>query len=279
MHRLFLGTVFCVFSASAIGSDMLPFSPTPSEMALLPEFCRVRATDNQHSPEFQSWMQRVGPKFLGIHHYCAGINYINRYQYRISDKHRKYYLSRAVPEIDYVAKDMPQGFPLASEIYLNRGIALKLMGKDAEALADFNRAIERDPRQVSAYLAIADYHVKFKNKPKALEIVSVGLKNAPDNKRLQRKYRELGGKEPFPTAEVPAIPDKGAGPQEPVKPRDHEGRTETRSAPSSVAVPGPKSEGTGVGSSANTGSGEKSQIEPGTSGKGSPGNPNCRFCP
>lgn len=279
MHRFFFGSFFFVLSTSAMGSAMLPFSPTPSEMALLPEFCRVRATDNQNSPEFQSWMQRIGPKFLGIHHYCAGINYINRYQYRIADKHRKYYLSRAVPEIDYIAKEMPPEFPLASEIYLNRGIALKLMGKDAEALADFNRSIDRDPRQAAAYLVIADYHIKAKNKPKALEIVSAGLKNAPDNKRLQRKYLELGGKEPFPSAEVQPTPDKGTGPQDPIKPRSTENLATPQSAPANVQVPDPNTGGSGVAASVNTVRGEKTQNEPSTPGMVTPGNPYCRFCP
>jgi tetratricopeptide (TPR) repeat protein len=224
-------------------------------------------------------MQRVGPKFLGIHHYCAGLNYINRYQYRVTDKNRKYYLSRAVPEIDYVAKDMPPGFPLAGEIYLNRGIALQLMGKDAEALTDFNRALQRDSGQVQAYLAIADYHVKKKNKSAALDVVSTGLKNVPDNKRLQRRYLELGGKEPFPVAEAPTSPDAKAVPDDQVKPGSNDSVTAPSEPSASAAPMGPDASSVADPAPENRGDEEKATNESTKTEIGSPTNPYCRFCP
>lgn len=223
-------------------------------------------------------MQRVGPRFIDLHHYCAGLNYINRYQYRISDKNRGYYLGRAVPEIDYVAKNMPHDFPLAGEIYLNRGIALQLMHKDAMAIADFYRAIEHDPKQVAAYLAIADYHEKTRNKSKALEIVTTGLRHVPDNKRLQKRYLALGGKEPFPAPDATRSNSRESDPVDQSLPAP----AATKETPALVSKPVHDTSVDAADGSAPQGlKGEQTKDTDGEAkpGIGSPTNPYCRFCP
>lgn len=275
MHRRLLFMLLSVWAAATSASDLLPWAPTPSEMALLPDYCKVRATDDQRSPEFKSWMDRVGPKFLGIHHYCAGLNFINRYQYRVTDRNRNYYLSRAVPEIDYVAKDMPAGFPLAGEIYLNRGIALQLMKKEGEALLDFNRAVERDAKQVGAYLAIADIHEKRGTKVKALEVVSRGLTEVPGNKRLQRRYLALGGKEPFPGGT--ATRDEAMAETGSAKP---ESAATDAPVPGNAAVPAEKElPAPETGRAQESSEQSVTPVEETRPGIGSPTNPYCRFCP
>src|SRR3569833_1682971 len=188
--------LFAFFSMSAKGSDLLPWGPT--DTALLPAYCKARAIDSQRSPEFKAWMQRLGPKFLGIHHYCAGINYINRYLRLVNDPKRGYYLSRAVPEIDYVVKDMPANFPLAGEIYVSRGYANRLMKNDAAAAGDFMKAIEHDPNQIRAYSYLGEIYAASGKKNKALELITIALKRAPNSITLQQKYLDYGGKPPFP---------------------------------------------------------------------------------
>lgn len=282
MYRHLLGCSLLIWTMSASGSSLLPMGPSAAEMALLPEYCKVRATDNYQSPEFQSWMQRIGPQFIDLHHYCAGLNYINRYQYRVSDKNRGYYLGRAVPEIDYVAKNMRPDFPLAGEIYFNRGIALQLMRKDAQAIADFFRAIELDPKQVRAYLAIADAYLKVKNKSKALEIVTNGLRIAPESKALQRRYLELGGKKPFPVADAPPLIKKETEVGDPITPAP-DVVVESSSAEGAASKPIHSSDqGSADAQSSENSSGEgdaKSSNEGQTPEIGSPTNPYCRFCP
>jgi len=282
MYRGLLGYSLLIWTMSASGANLLPMGPSAAEMALLPEYCKVRATDNHQSPEFQSWMQRIGPQFIDLHHYCAGLNYINRYQYRVSDKNRGYYLGRAVPEIDYVAKNMRPDFPLAGEIYFNRGIALQLMHKDAQAIADFFRAIEHDPNQVRAYLAIADAYLKAKNKSKALEIVTNGLHIVPESKALQRRYLELGGKKPFPVADAPPLIKKETEEGDPIK----SALDVVVESPGAVGAASKPTQGSGQGiadaqSSENSSGGgdAKRSDESKPPEIGSPTNPYCRFCP
>jgi len=263
MSRHWLSILLLLFSMHAQG-ELLPFMPSPSELALLPDYCKARFTE-QHSPEYQAWAQRVGPKFLSIHHYCAGLNYINRYQRLVNDEKRAYYLSRAVPEIDYVAQAMPAGFLLAGEIYLNRGIAYRLMRNDAAAARDFAKAIEHDPNQVRAYVYLSEFHARTGKKAQALELVSLALQRVPGNKALQRKYLELGGKEPFPVA-----PEGGtAMPQTEDAPPASTFGVEVAPIPSSDnADKLPQ----GVEDRSRDEEAKQPTI-------GAPGNPYCRFCP
>ena len=273
MSRRWLSGWLLIFSMHAQGGELLPFMPSASEMALLPEYCKARFTD-QHSPQYQAWTQRVGPKFLSIHHYCAGLNYINRYQRLVNDEKRGYYLSRAVPEIDYVAKNMPADFVLAGEIYLNRGIAYKLMGNNAAAARDFMKALERDPKQARAYLYLSEIQMKSGSKDKALELVSIGLKRAPGSKALQRKYLQLGGKEPFPVAETtptaPVTAEQGEAPPALVE-------TPEVSAPAAEVTPTP--EPSAPAKAANEAENPSTDGEVRRPAIGAPGNPYCRFCP
>jgi tetratricopeptide (TPR) repeat protein len=280
MNSRWLAILLLMLAEQANGAEMLPFAPTVSEMALLPEYCKVRATDDSRSPEFRAWVDRVGPKFMGIHHYCAGLNYINRYQRLSNDEKRGYYLSRAVPEIDYVAKNMPMDFPLAGEIYLNRGIAHQLMGKVADATIDFTNAIERDPKQVRAYLYLTEFHMRSGSKAKALELVTTGLQQAPGNKSLRRKYLELGGKEPFPVADIPQIsrPDPEKTPPDVKSEVTHSEIPATPISMGTEVKSSQKSDQGNVGESPETSDKKAEGAEIKRPAIGSPTNPYCRFC-
>lgn len=262
MKQCGLILILIAISVHAHGANLLPIRPTPSEMALLPEYCKIKYTYEAHTPEFHLWLQRLGPTFYGIHHYCEGLNYINRYRYMVGDKHRDYYLSRAVPSINDVANSMPPDFPLASEVYLNRGIAYKLKGDTTTAIKDFNNSLNHDPKQLWAYVNLIELYKKVGKKDEALKFASTGLKNIPGSKALQRIYLDLGGQEPFP------IPD----------------HLKIESKTNGVA--------TGVGSGTGSGikktqidaapeTGEADAVNGGTSLPkiGTPTNPYCRFCP
>ena len=266
--RRWLCIVFLFFSLPAGGAE-LPWGPTPAEMALLPEYCQVRAIDNQGSPAFRAWMQALAPKFLGIHHYCAGVNYINRYLHLVNDPKRKYYLSRAVPEIDYVAKDMPPNFPIAGEVYMHRGLANKLMKKEAAAASDFVKAIKHDPNQVRAYLYLSEIYAAAGNKDKALEFTTIALKRVPDSKTLQQRYLEYGGKKPFPQPDIaPTVPEERAAvpAQQESLPSDGEPRPSSQA--NGLALP-----------EENEPKENESAEEAERPVIGVPGNPYCRFCP
>ncbi|MBU4500460.1 MAG: hypothetical protein KKG40_09660, partial [Gammaproteobacteria bacterium] len=140
----------------------------------------------------------MGGDFLHIHHYCFALNFMNRARGIASVKDRQSTLGAAMTNFNYVLKYTQPGFYLRSEILMNRGIALSMQHKDGEAMGDLLKAIEIDPKLPRAYATLADMYEKQKNRSKALETVTAGLRHNPDTKSLQRRYTELGGKLPYP---------------------------------------------------------------------------------
>lgn len=281
MLKAMLASLSMISISLSVSAQMLPSFPTAQEMMWLPEYCKVRATDNHKLPEFKYWETLLGRPFLSIHHYCAGINHISRYRRLVNDEKREYYLSRAIPEIDVVARGMSPDFPLAGDIYLNRGIALKLLNKDAEAILDLNKSIERNANQAEAYAVLAEIHVRLGNKNRALEVIVAGINNIPNNKMLQKRYIALGGKEPVPGLLVSSdssADDAGASHLRiPSATSNPQGATENKALQSRPVVDGvnaPSALGSAAVRAGEDGGRDYQESQPTIKG-----NPYCRFCP
>lgn len=246
-----------VICANAGATD-LSFTPNAGEMLRLPAYCQVRFSAPPQSPEWKGWRDRIGANYIDLHHYCAGINFVNRYWGARTAKDRSFYLQNAMNNFDYMVKAEKPDFTLRAELYSHRGEAFKLMRRPAEAVRDFNHALSIDPRFVKPYLQLAELNVAGKTAARALEIVTEGLRHVPDSKALQRRYRELGGKEPFPEpivakAAEPELQPVATAPavERPIEPAPAAASPQPEPTPATEAVP---------------------TI-------GTPKNPYCRFCP
>src|SRR5574340_14207 len=179
------------------------FAPTQSELAVLPPYCAARL--NEPSPAFKSWQDSMGGGFLHIHHYCFALNFVNRARGMASARDRQGQLGSALLNFNYVLRNTQPDFYLRPEILMNRGIALSMMNRTGEAIGDLMKSIETDQKQPRDYMTLADvYSYKLKNRAKALETITEGLRPNPDSKSLQRRYTELGGKLPYPAPIKPA---------------------------------------------------------------------------
>jgi len=250
-----------VFLALALGATsshaIEPWKPTDSELTSLPPFCKARF--NEGSPEYKQWLSVLGPDFGHTHHYCAGVNYLNRYYRTRSKQGKTFNLNNARSNFEYMVSHAAPSYSLMPEIHANLGTVYSLMNQPAQAITHFNRAITLDPRQPRPYNVLADFYIRIKQPAKALEIVIEGLRHNPDTRSLQRRYAELGGKLPYP-APVASEPDaaQAAKPDEivPSAAVEQEAPPETSAAAAASAV------------------------EPTEPPKiGSPKNPYCRFCP
>ena len=234
------------------------WKPSPAEMAMLPPYCAARF--DERSEAFKSWKSSMGSDFIHVHHYCAGLNFVNRARgMTSSNKDRQGTLEAALRNFDYMLAHTHPDFSLRPEILMNRGIALSMMNRTGEAVGNLLQSIEADPNQPRAYLTLADMYDKQRNRAKALETVTEGLRHNPDTKSLQRRYTELGGKLPYPAPSGPApVPAQASKPNE---------------APASGTGPTPPAE-------AAAGVPAAPAAEPEAAPKiGSPTNPYCRFCP
>jgi tetratricopeptide (TPR) repeat protein len=247
-HILLLGMSLGVGQAGAVERGSLP---NQAEMMALPPYCVVRLTASQDSPEWKMWRDRIGENFIGMHHYCEALNYVNRYWGARNVQERNYYLGLALDNFNYMVKSEKSDFALRGELYANRGEVFKLMGKASEAVQDFKKAISIKPAFVRPYLQLADLYANSKERARAFEVVTEGLRNAPESKALQRRYLELGGKEPFPEPVVAKVPD--AEPAPAATPEDQAAPTDAMKQSDAPPQEAPAS--------------------------GKPANPYCRFCP
>lgn len=255
LTKLMLGLTGLVMALPAAAE----WKPSPAEMTTLPPYCAARF--DEKSEAFKSWRDSMGSDFMHVHHYCAGLNFVNRARgMGSSNKDRQGTLEAALRNFDYMLAHTHPDFSLRPEILMNRGIALSMMKRSGEAVGDLMKAIEADPKQPRAYMTLADMYSQQKNRAKALETVTEGLRHNPDTKSLQRRYTELGGKLPYPD---PA----------PVEP-----------APVAVqvgpdAAPTPDAGSTPPVESADSAPPSPAEAPAAPPKIGSPTNPYCRFCP
>lgn len=233
--------------------------PTDAEMLSLPAYCQVKFNAPPQSPEWKGWRDRIGANYIDLHHFCAGINFVNRYWGARNARDRGFYLQNAMNNFDYMVKAEKPDFTLRAELYSHRGEVFKLMRRPAEAVREFNHALSIDPRFVKPYLQLAELNVAGKSPARALEIVTEGLRHVPDSTALQRRYLELGGKKPFPDP----IVAKAAEPEP--QPVATAPAVETPIEPAPAAAVSPQPE-------------PKAATEPAPT-IGTPSNPYCRFCP
>ncbi|OYW39351.1 MAG: hypothetical protein B7Z35_04355 [Hydrogenophilales bacterium 12-61-10] len=230
------------------------FAPTQAELAALPAYCAARL--NERSDAFKSWQASMGGDFLHIHHYCFALNFMNRARGMGSGKDKQGVLGAAMTNFEYVLKYTQPGFYLRPEVLMNRGMTQSMRGNHGAAVSDLLTAIEMNPGLPRAYMALADLYVRQKNRSKALETVTAGLRHNPDTKSLQRRYTELGGKLPYPEPLQPVAVEAPAGMPD---------ATPAPAAAESAEVPLPAT---------------TPAEQPGTVPQlGAPKNPYCRFCP
>ena len=230
---------------------MLPWGATPTEQAM----CQANV---------YSRLDRSDPGSMHMHHYCDGLRFLDRAYSAMSNKqHMQFYLKESIDGFDYVLRSVQDSYVMRGEVHFGKARALKLMGRNAQAVAEFYKALSHKFDTPAVYQALADYHQETGNKPKALEMVTEGLGRNPDSKGLKRRYTELGGKPPYPAAaDIKAAPDSSTPSAK------MESATISPPAAMSTAVDAP------------------SAVAPNEPAKqddppkiGAPGNPFCRFCP
>ena len=238
---------------------------TEREVKQLPNYCMVKYREQQgDTGARREGMAILGSQYSNVHHYCSGLNYLNRYYRHMSQRDAGSYLSFAITEFNYMVEHMHPQSSIAAEIFLNRGLAYSHAKNDAKAMSDLQQALNLDPKFARAYITIADRYAKLKNRVKALEVVTEGLRHAPDNRALKRRYDEMGGKKPYPEPLVTTAPIA------PAVADPHE-KLEGSAAIQQSAKPEVMINEAGPNAAEQNGSG--------ATPIGSPTNPYCRFCP
>lgn len=227
---------------------ILPYAATPAEQAM----CQARV---------YSRVDRRDPKRGGhMHHYCDGLRFIDRAYAAMGNKQDMgYYLSVSIDNFNYVLKATQEDYAMRGEVHVSKARALKLAGRQGEAAAEYIKALRYNPNSSAIYLALADFYQETGDKPKALEMVTEGLRRNLNSKGLKLRYTELGGKMPYPEPLV-------------AKAAESESAQQTGSAPAPTIITPPIS-----GTPASPAS-EQAKVPENKPPMGTPSNPYCRFC-
>lgn len=261
----FLLLVLASFSVPTLASQW-----TDSEIKAMPPYCAARLYIDPGSVEY--WKGILGPDYLHTHHLCYALGAISRYYRARTYTDKMGNLQSAINDLNYVLGHASPGYILMPDVYMNRGLALSLMKKDASAITDFLKAVEMNPKLTRAYTMVADHYVKLKKQDEALKLVTEGLRHNPESKVLQRQYKKLGGQLPYPEpiaqqAKAPETATKIEGTSPAGDKADKETVPEVQ-APASTKNEAAKNDS------------DQAVAETSPPPKiGSPSNPWCRFCP
>lgn len=133
-----------------------------------------------------------------FHHYCWGKLAKLRYFTAKTAEQRNGAAQGWRKEMEYVAKHANPSWPHLPLVHKEIAESFMVQRRFSEAIQAANRALELKPGFSQALLVLTDAYVELKNTSKALQVVTEGLKLNPGSKPLQRRYRDLGGKLPYP---------------------------------------------------------------------------------
>lgn len=256
--RILVGLVLGLLTCKVFAG----FGPDAQELQTLPPYCTPRINENDPAG-WERGIVQFGEGWNHMHHYCYALNFINRY-YRTRDAGiKKDALKQAIGNIDYMLSHTSEGYVMRGQWMLDKGKVMMLAGNKPQGIAMIQSALNLDPSLEAGYRLMSDTFVDLGNKKEALLWASKGLQYIPDSRALKRRYKELGGNEPYPEPLVKLAPrvveatPTPTSPSEPTSEPISEVQSQPAQDPAPVAVPVPVD-------------------SPKTD---SPKNPYCRFCP
>lgn len=181
----------------------------PREVAQLPPYCkhtqlfRERVPGGNDPQQIEYWKNLMGPPYEAMHHYCWGLMKLHRATVLARDATaRRFYFGSAIGEFDYVLRYVRPDFAMLPEILTKRGEALLGLDRAAQAIAEFERAIESKPDYWPPYARLSDYYRSIGDLTAAKHVLERGLARSPNAQALLRRLKELDGTQPESTGDT-----------------------------------------------------------------------------
>lgn len=172
------------------------------EVALLPRYCiytqdfRAKLPGGNDPAQIKRLTREMGPTFNHMHHYCWGLMKTNRAVLLArTEQDRRFNLSSAIEEFDYVLRSAPPDFPLLAEILTKKGENLIRLDRAGAGLVELQQAIHIKADYAPAYAAIVEHYKKAGQPAKAREWLQKGLAVAPTAPALVRQRAELDARQ------------------------------------------------------------------------------------
>lgn len=116
------------------------FKPAPAEWAMWPDYCKARYVTtavgkasvyySMFPPAgVQRWRTLLGiPTFDAVHHYCAGLIWMQRASLATTDQQRRHMLRNAEAESRYTFERIPPTSPIYREVASNLQLSRAMLG-------------------------------------------------------------------------------------------------------------------------------------------------------
>lgn len=193
--RVFICVLLMAFglTTNVAQAAVEPWEPSVAELRLLPPYCKVKMGKRKTKAEITHWTQLLGEDvYIHIHHYCAGLNFLNRANKTFSDKQKKAFnLKRATTNIQYMLNHAPANNILRPDFHLSMGRVYLAKGENAKVVTELTTAIRTKPDYIKPYLELIDYYMKVNQVDRAKQILADGLGQKPGSKALKRRQKKL----------------------------------------------------------------------------------------
>lgn len=168
------------------------FRPDSQELKLLPSYCQDKFGSVAAARE--RWKKLFGEEWMHMHHYCDGINHMNRATKVLDDRNKINYLAGvAIDNFEYMLKRAGEQWLLLPELHFRMGKAkLKMRGSFGEIAAHYEKAVLLKPDYVQAWAALSDLYLDLQDREKARAALENGLSHSPNSKILLRRKSKLG---------------------------------------------------------------------------------------
>lgn len=186
--------VFGIYIIPHIAAANLDKPPTPAEIKSWPQFCqdRWKYGDNRKSSVVEKWRSVLGDDYEHLHHYCLGLNYVNRANRSWNNKkNMTYFLSKAERNMNYMISHTKASFVIRPDIHIELGKVYVRQKKIGDAVAQFQNAIRLRKDYSKGYVALSDLYKNNNNRSEALKVIEEGLKYSPDSRSLKRRLKKL----------------------------------------------------------------------------------------
>ena len=158
------------------------FKIPESELKNLPPFCRNGFGSYGIDPQ----------QALYLNHLCPGLFALNVAQRTLgNDQDHRYALQEAVDHLSYTISHVTGKLPFRSSVYVKRGNAYEMQGNDANAVSDYQTAIDSDPKNTTGYTAVVDLLLKKGARDQAVKAIEKGLAANPESKALQSRKQKI----------------------------------------------------------------------------------------
>ena len=135
-------------------------------------FAYSQYADSYSPADFERLKDRLGVRaYYGLHHFCAGLHWINRARVETDPKVRRYLLENALEETLFTYKSAEHDSVVFPDIAIGLAKIRKELGQVGPAIEVLEKAIKDQPERVDLYGTLALFYRDQSHLDKAKEVL------------------------------------------------------------------------------------------------------------